>query len=121
MAICADAGRSGIYRGADFASVEREQIKPEVKQHERKLLIATDAACAGLNLQTLGTLTNFDLPWNPSRLEQRMDEYMHLRASARDAFEIRHQETIDPDRDRWKLRAEVPSRRDVVDRLTQPW
>lgn len=121
MAICADAGRSGIYRGADFASVEREQIKPEVKQHELKLLIATDAACAGLNLQTLGTLINFDLPWNPSRLEQRMDEYMHLRSSARDAFEIRHQETIDPDRDRWKLCAEVPSRRDIVDRLTHPW
>src|SRR5438477_9155764 len=33
---------------------------------------ATDAACEGLNLQTLGTLINVDLPWNPSRLEQRL-------------------------------------------------
>jgi len=34
--------------------------------------VATDAACEGLNLQTLGTLINIDLPWNPSRLEQRI-------------------------------------------------
>ena len=36
------------------------------------MVIATDAACEGLNLQTLGTLINVDLPWNPSRLEQRI-------------------------------------------------
>ncbi len=35
-------------------------------------MVATDAACEGLNLQTLGTLINVDLPWNPSRLEQRL-------------------------------------------------
>jgi len=34
--------------------------------------VATDAACEGLNLQTLGTLINIDLPWNPSRLEQHL-------------------------------------------------
>ena len=33
--------------------------------------MGTDAASEGLNLQTLGTLINFDLPWNPTRLEQR--------------------------------------------------
>jgi superfamily II DNA/RNA helicase len=37
-----------------------------------RLVIATDAACEGLNLQTLGTRINIDLPWNPSRLEQRI-------------------------------------------------
>ena len=35
-------------------------------------MIATDAACEGLNLQTLGTLINVDLPWNPTKLEQRI-------------------------------------------------
>jgi superfamily II DNA/RNA helicase len=30
------------------------------------------SATSGLNLQTLGTLINVDLPWNPSRLEQRI-------------------------------------------------
>jgi superfamily II DNA/RNA helicase len=35
------------------------------------VLVGTDAASEGLNLQTLGTLINIDLPWNPTRLEQR--------------------------------------------------
>jgi superfamily II DNA/RNA helicase len=37
-----------------------------------KLLIGTDAASTGLNLQRLGCLINLDLPWNPT--EQVMDD-----------------------------------------------
>ena len=44
-------------------SVEREQIKRAVKERTIRLIVATDAACEGLNLQTLGTLINVDLPW----------------------------------------------------------
>ena len=72
VAIYAGAGKSGIFRDGGFASVEREDIKADVKKREIRLLVATDAACEGLNLQTLGTLINVDLPWNPSRLEQRL-------------------------------------------------
>ena len=39
---------------------------------EVRLVVATDAACEGLNLQMLGTLINVDLPWNPTWLEQRL-------------------------------------------------
>ena len=35
------------------------------------MLLGTDAASEGLNLQTPGSLINLDLPWNPTRLEQR--------------------------------------------------
>ena len=42
-----------------------------VRSYELKILIGTDAASEGLNLQALGTLINIDLPWNPTRLEQR--------------------------------------------------
>ena len=72
VGVYAGAGRSGLFRGTEFASVEREDIKNAVKKHEIRLLVATDAACEGLNLQTLGTLINVDLPWNPARLEQRL-------------------------------------------------
>jgi superfamily II DNA or RNA helicase len=72
VAVYAGAGKSGLYRDGDFASVEREEIKAAVRRHEVRLVVATDAACEGLNLQTLGTLINVDLPWNPSRLEQRL-------------------------------------------------
>jgi superfamily II DNA or RNA helicase/DNA-binding Lrp family transcriptional regulator len=72
VAVYAGAGKSGLFRGQAFASVEREEIKAAVKDHTVRLVLATDAACEGLNLQTLGTLINVDLPWNPSRLEQRL-------------------------------------------------
>ncbi len=55
---------------------EREQIKrafnadPDI--HPVRILIATDAAREGLNLQAhCNHLFHFDLPWNPSRMEQR--------------------------------------------------
>ncbi|BCZ93203.1 hypothetical protein TthAA37_23920 (plasmid) [Thermus thermophilus] len=35
------------------------------------LLVATDAAGEGVNLQQAHLMVNYDLPWNPSRLEQR--------------------------------------------------
>jgi superfamily II DNA/RNA helicase len=70
--VYAGTGKSSIFRGDAFASVDRDDIKKAVKQRDIRLVVATDAACEGLNLQTLGTLINVDLPWNPSRLEQRL-------------------------------------------------
>lgn len=72
VAVYAGSGKSGIFLGNEWKSVEREQIKKAVKDRTIRLVVATDAACEGLNLQTLGTLINVDLPWNPSRLEQRI-------------------------------------------------
>ena len=54
-----------------FKACARDDIKAKVKHGEIRLLIGTDAASVGLNLQRLGTLINLDLPWNPTRLEQR--------------------------------------------------
>ena len=72
VAVYAGAGKSGLFKGDEFSTVDREFIKDAVKKHEIKIVVATDAACEGLNLQTLGTLINVDLPWNPSKLEQRL-------------------------------------------------
>jgi SNF2 family DNA or RNA helicase len=72
LGVYAGAGKSGMFRDEEFASVERQEIKAAVKKRDIRLIVATDAACEGLNLQTLGTLINVDLPWNPSRLEQRL-------------------------------------------------
>jgi superfamily II DNA or RNA helicase len=186
IGVYAGTDKSGLFRGEDFAAIDREAIKNAVKKREIRLVVATDAACEGLNLQTLGTLINVDLPWNPSRLEHRlgrikrfgqtrrtvnmlnlvyhetqdekiyrvlsrrmkdrydifgglpdtieddwidsverlevmMDAYIHLRQQARDVFEMRYQETIDPDLDRWELCSRVLARRDVVERLSIPW
>lgn len=72
IAVYAGLGKSGVFKGGDFSTVERDAIKAAVKERKLRLVVATDAACEGLNLQTLGTLINIDLPWNPSRLEQRL-------------------------------------------------
>jgi superfamily II DNA or RNA helicase len=186
VAIYAGSGKSGIYRGGQFVSVERDEIKRLVKEREVRLVVATDAACEGLNLQTLGTLINIDLPWNPSRLEQRlgrikrfgqvratvdmlnlvyhdthdervyrklserlrdkydifgglpdtiedewieseekleemMNQYIHLRDHSRDVFELRYQSSVEPERNRWELCSTVLARQDVIDRLSEPW
>jgi superfamily II DNA/RNA helicase len=72
IALYAGAGKSGVHRDGKFNAVQRDSIKTAVRERSIRLVIATDAACEGLNLQTLGTLIDVDLPWNPSRLEQRI-------------------------------------------------
>ncbi|MBW8328697.1 MAG: DEAD/DEAH box helicase family protein [Thiobacillus sp.] len=71
IGLYAGGANSGILLGGQFKACPRDDIKAKVKHGEIRLLIGTDAASEGLNLQRLGTLINLDLPWNPTRLEQR--------------------------------------------------
>ena len=41
-------------------------------KYNKKILIITDAGCFGLNLQFSNCLINFDFPWNPMTIEQRI-------------------------------------------------
>lgn len=41
-------------------------------QNNAQLMIATEAAAEGLNLQFCSLVINYDLPWNPQRIEQRI-------------------------------------------------
>lgn len=50
-----------------------ERINAEgVFKNETDLLVATEAAGEGINLQFCHLMINYDIPWNPNRLEQRM-------------------------------------------------
>ena len=51
--------------------VERKRIQ-QLFHQERQICIATEAAGEGINLQFCHLMVNYDLPWNPVRLEQRM-------------------------------------------------
>ncbi|RIK30872.1 MAG: helicase SNF2 [Chloroflexi bacterium] len=62
---------SGIQHGLQWTPLSREELKQMVRRGELRLLLGTDAASEGLNLQRLARLINLDLPWNPTRLEQR--------------------------------------------------
>lgn len=51
---------------------ERRRITEEfTKNPHCRVLLATDAAGEGLNLQAAHLMVNYDLPWNPNRIEQR--------------------------------------------------
>lgn len=51
---------------------ERRKVQEEFRNDpEVIVLIATDAAGEGVNLQNANLMVNYDLPWNPNRLEQR--------------------------------------------------
>jgi len=71
IGLYAGSNRSGFWRNGLFQRCDRNLLKERVRSGELKLLLGTDAASEGLNLQRLGTLINIDLPWNPTRLEQR--------------------------------------------------
>lgn len=71
IGLYAGSNRSGFWRDGKFQRCDRNALKDRVRSGDLKLLLGTDAASEGLNLQRLGTLINIDLPWNPTRLEQR--------------------------------------------------
>ncbi len=51
---------------------DRRRIQHRFTQDEQvRILVATDAAGEGLNLQRAHLMVNYDLPWNPNRIEQR--------------------------------------------------
>ncbi len=56
----------GMGREERRKTQERFMHDPEVR-----VLLATDAAGEGINLQRAHLMVNYDLPWNPNRLEQR--------------------------------------------------
>ncbi|MBW2066873.1 MAG: DEAD/DEAH box helicase, partial [Deltaproteobacteria bacterium] len=71
IGVYAGGGNSGIMLDREFKRTSRDEIKQKIGKGQLRLLLGTDAASEGLNLQRLGTLINLDLPWNPTRLEQR--------------------------------------------------
>src|SRR6266496_1354736 len=52
---------------------EERRKAEEAFKHDKsvEILVATDAAGEGINLQRAHLMVNYDLPWNPNRLEQR--------------------------------------------------
>ncbi|MBC7347356.1 MAG: DUF3883 domain-containing protein, partial [Clostridia bacterium] len=51
---------------------EVERFRKPMKQGGARFLVCTDAAGEGINLQLCWIMINYDIPWNPARLEQRM-------------------------------------------------
>jgi superfamily II DNA or RNA helicase len=67
-------GRGGelLQRGGEWKALNREATKRDFKQGKAEILLCTDAAAEGLNFQFCAALINYDMPWNPMRVEQRI-------------------------------------------------
>lgn len=66
-----DAGAVLTIKGG-MTRDDRHRAEEMFKQDKNvRILIATDAAGEGINLQRAHLMINYDLPWNPNRLEQR--------------------------------------------------
>ena len=97
IGIYAGAGRSGVMRCGAFEPRHRDALKDGVRRGDLRLLLGTDAASEGLNLQRLGTLINLDLPWNPSRLEQRKGRIQRIGQprSEVDVYNMRYANSVE--------------------------
>ena len=66
------AGRVATIHGGMAWPEREEQVERFRDPAGARFLIATDAAGEGINLQFCRLMANYDIPWNPARLEQRM-------------------------------------------------
>jgi len=62
----------GMKAGSRNESGTRLYTEQQFREGEIQILVATEAAGEGINLQVCNFLFNYDIPWNPNRLEQRM-------------------------------------------------
>ncbi|QCQ22093.1 DUF3883 domain-containing protein [Desulfoglaeba alkanexedens ALDC] len=62
----------GMKPGSRDESGTRLYSEQQFREGAIQVLVATEAAGEGINLQVCNILFNYDIPWNPNRLEQRM-------------------------------------------------
>ena len=73
-----------VLHGA-LASGERERVLDRFASEPRAVLISTESGGQGLNLQFCHHVVNYDLPWNPMRVEQRIGR-VHRLGQAHDVY-----------------------------------
>ena len=68
------SGRGGelAVSNGNWRVISRDETKRMFREGKAEIFLCTDAAAEGLNLQLCGALINYDMPWNPMRVEQRI-------------------------------------------------
>ncbi|MBE3577567.1 MAG: DEAD/DEAH box helicase family protein [Limnochordales bacterium] len=90
------SGRGGErWDGREWVRVTKEEVKNAFRIGEIRVLLCTEAASEGLNLQTCGVLINYDMPWNPMRVEQRIGRFDRIGQVYPDVW-IRHYFLLGP-------------------------
>ena len=121
IGLYAGAGRSLIWENGRARRADRDEIKAMVAQGRIKILLGTDAASEGLNLQRLGSLVHIELPWNPTRLEQRKGRIQRIdRATAlkSNPFDAKYSIVVDED---WDSNPRVIDPIETAELLKRGW
>lgn len=72
-----------------WAGMSKDRLQREFAEGNIRVLVCTDAAAEGLNLQNCGSLFNYDMPWNPMKVEQRIGRIDRI-GQRRHEVRIRH-------------------------------
>jgi superfamily II DNA or RNA helicase len=65
-------GGGQVWDGQGWQTTAKADITERLRKGDIRVLVCTDAASEGLNLQAASALIQYDLPWNPSKCEQRI-------------------------------------------------
>ena len=69
---CYSGAGGDLREGDHWISASKDEVRAALDMGRLRVLLCTDAASEGLNLQSAGAVINYDLPWNPARVEQRI-------------------------------------------------
>lgn len=101
LSVMCFSGRGGEVRSTDgsWTTISRDKTKEMFRKKAAHVLICTDAAAEGLNFQFCGALVNYDMPWNPMRVEQRIgridrlgQQYEHI-----SIINLHYRDTVEAD------------------------
>lgn len=92
-----DGGRSQLVIDGVVEKVDKNEIKSALQEGRISIMFCSDAASEGLNLQSARVLINVDVPWTPSRLEQRIGRIARLgqKASSVEVYNIWYPTSIE--------------------------
>lgn len=69
-----------------WAGTSKERIQQQFAEGQLKVLLCTEASGEGLNLQNCGVVINYDMPWNPMKVEQRIGRVDRIGQRRREVF-----------------------------------
>ena len=104
--------------GGGWRAIGRDDAKRRFSKGEADVLLCTDAAAEGLNFQFCGALIDYDMPWNPMRVEQRIGRIDRLGQEHRviRIVNLHYEDTVETDVYR-ALRGRIKLFETVVGRL----
>ena len=118
MCFSGRGGEAPSTDGTAWRKIGRDDLKRRFRQGEADVLLCTDAAAEGLNFQFCGALVNYDMPWNPMRVEQRIGRIDRLgqRHPSIRILNLHYEDTVETDVYR-ALRERIQLFETVVGRL----